>query len=571
VTNNIHFTSAFEDFRIARRRAAVRSIIGRLRKRQDELLSYEDVRAQLHAIEGSERKLEDIPISSIVGSVNRYSDFTRDFLPKNAIDGERWARVKAASMDMVGLPPIEVYQIGEVYFVQDGNHRVSIANQEGARNIQAYVRKVHSKVSLTPEIIPDDLIIKEEYLDFIETTHLDRHRQDTDLDTTSPGGYPFLLQQIEAVKFVLEQKIGFQETTEEAAVYWHDKVYMPIVFIIREKQLLKDFPNRTETDLFIWLVRYQRELIKEVGWDISIETSAGLLGSKISSGFKGTIRNALYTLIPERYKPEYPIGEWRKQQLAAKQGRLFADIMVILSGKDNDWKFLKFSLNIAKEEGSRVHALLINRENPELSDSKIAEIKQTFGEYCDKFGVSGKLVINSSKLTAKDILNRAKFTDLVLVPNYFIKSKAGKTILDNLVHRGPTPIIAASVDASYPIKKGLLAYDGSLKAAEALFLAAYLAKFWEIQLVILTVFGNRNIPDKTLADAVEFLDRYKVNAEYIKAAGPPAIAVNLFATESGCDLIIAGGYGSKPFFRLNKGSMIDNLIKNPDQSILICK
>jgi hypothetical protein len=77
-----------------------------------------------------------------VGSVGRYDDFTRSFLPRRDSDAGRWARVKAATLDLTGLPPIEVYQIGQAYFVLDGNHRVSVARQLGAPTIQAYVTEV---------------------------------------------------------------------------------------------------------------------------------------------------------------------------------------------------------------------------------------------------------------------------------------------------------------------------------------------------------------------------------------------------------------------------------------------
>jgi hypothetical protein len=206
MSSNIHFTSALEDFRLARRQTAIQSVLGWMWGRREDLLSYDDVRKQLRAIESADRKLLEIPLSSIVGSVNRYTDFTRDFMPKRSINGERWARVKAASQDMVGLPPIEVYQIGEVYFVQDGNHRVSIARQDGASSIQAYVKEVHTKISLTPDFQPDDLIIKAEYLDFFENTHIDELRPKSLLNTTSPGRYPSILQQIEAIKFAIEYK-----------------------------------------------------------------------------------------------------------------------------------------------------------------------------------------------------------------------------------------------------------------------------------------------------------------------------------------------------------------------------
>jgi nucleotide-binding universal stress UspA family protein len=131
--------AAIEDFRRMRRRAGLQNIFNRFR-RHSSLLSYEDVRQQLRAIERSGSRLREIPLDAIQGSVGRYTDFTRDFLPTGSIDQQRWARVKAQFYTQEGIPPIEVYQISQVYFVSDGNHRVSAARAMGSSTIEAYVR-----------------------------------------------------------------------------------------------------------------------------------------------------------------------------------------------------------------------------------------------------------------------------------------------------------------------------------------------------------------------------------------------------------------------------------------------
>jgi len=571
LTSDINFASALEDFRLARRKAALQTIIGRMRGKGEDLLSYNDVRKQLQAIESADRVLDDIPINSIVGSVNRYTDFTRNFLPKQSVSGERWARVKAASQGMVGLAPIEVYQIGEVYFVQDGNHRVSIARQSGANSIQAYVRKVHSRITITPEIQPDDLIIKAEYLDFLETTYFDRLLPQTDLNATSPGGYPFILQQIEAVKFEVERKSGKEIPLETAVLYWNEKIYLPIIYIIREKELLKDFHQRTETDLFIFLIRYQRQLVQELGWDITFETAAARLRSKLSPKIIRAFRKVLEAIFPDILKPGPTVGEWRQQQLSAYQGRLFADILVVITGKEEGWNTLEFALNIAKEEGSQVYGLHVSCPQYSLHEDEIQVIKLTFDQYCENFEVPGKLVLVNTNKPERLILERARWADLLLLPSHYTPKETGGFHLESLIRRCPTPILAIHEKATYPIKKGILAFDGSPKADEALFLATYLAKFWEMRLVVLSVFGSKKVPIQTLSNASEFLDRYKVDAEYVKAFGPPGTATIIFAIESQCDLIISGGYGSNLLKKLFAGSVIDEISQKAQQSLLICK
>jgi hypothetical protein len=88
--------------------------------------------------------LHEIPLNEIVGSLGRHTDFNRQFLPRKDSQAGRWARVRMA-YDHSGLPPIEVYKLGEIYFVADGHHRVSVARQLGARYIEAYVIEIEPK------------------------------------------------------------------------------------------------------------------------------------------------------------------------------------------------------------------------------------------------------------------------------------------------------------------------------------------------------------------------------------------------------------------------------------------
>ena len=100
-----------------------------------------------------------------------------------------------------GVPPIDVYQIGDSYFVMDGNHRVSVARQMGATYIEAYVTECRTRVPLSPDDDPNDLIVKAEYADFLENTKLDQIRPEVDLQVTTPGQYWELETHIEAHRF----------------------------------------------------------------------------------------------------------------------------------------------------------------------------------------------------------------------------------------------------------------------------------------------------------------------------------------------------------------------------------
>ena len=135
--SDFQYHSAVQDFQSARQRASVQEILARLTGKNNQLLSYDEVADKLKLRARTERGTRHIPLDAIVGSVGRYTDFTRTFLPRRANDQDRWARVQAVMEEGAGLPPIAVYQVGEVYFVIDGNHRVSIARQNGSKTIEA--------------------------------------------------------------------------------------------------------------------------------------------------------------------------------------------------------------------------------------------------------------------------------------------------------------------------------------------------------------------------------------------------------------------------------------------------
>ena len=180
------YLGAVEDFHEARRRAALEQILARLTGRPDTLLSYDEVRSIVGERNRIDRGLKEIPLDAIVGSVGRYGDFTRTFLPKSDQMQDRWARVKTVATSMEGWPPIEVYQLGESYFVIDGNHRVSVARQMGLESIPAYVTEVKTRVALTPDAQPEELIIRARHADFLKRTGLGETRPEAALP--SDGG-----------------------------------------------------------------------------------------------------------------------------------------------------------------------------------------------------------------------------------------------------------------------------------------------------------------------------------------------------------------------------------------------
>jgi hypothetical protein len=301
----LSLSNAIQDFRDARRKASLRALMARLTGESAELLSFEEVRLKLKAQVSARRTTQEIPLAAIVGSVNRYEDFTRDFLPRATVDEDRWARVEMATYSLEGLPPIEAYQIGQAYFVSDGNHRVSVARRLGATHIQAYVTEVHSRVPLTPDVQPDDLILKAEYANFLEATHLGELRPQADLSVTAPGQYERLVEHITVHRYFMGLEQQREISLPEAASHWYDTVYTLVVQAIHMRCLLCDFPGRTETDLYLWLAEHRAALEKELGSQITPEQAASDLAVQFSPRPK-RVAARLGTKVPQ---PPYPLLE----------------------------------------------------------------------------------------------------------------------------------------------------------------------------------------------------------------------------------------------------------------------
>ncbi|MCC6799932.1 MAG: acetylxylan esterase [Anaerolineae bacterium] len=256
----------------ARRKAFLERVYATLGlgRRPATLLSFEEVQERLRLNQNAYRGLHQVPLDQIVGSVGRYNDFTRTFLPLVEGDSWRWRRVAELQAEM-GLPPIELYKVGDAYFVKDGNHRVSVARQFGAKTIEAYVWEYETPVGGLPaDAEIDDLIVKAEYRAFLDRTRLDVSRPEQKIILTEPGMYPQLEVEVELYRDNLERIDGEPRTYEEAAAAWYDLAYTLVVDVIAESGILAQFPGRTEADLYVWVTRHRRELSERYGEQVSM-------------------------------------------------------------------------------------------------------------------------------------------------------------------------------------------------------------------------------------------------------------------------------------------------------------
>jgi len=231
-----------------------------------ELLSFDDIKAKLRLKQESYRGLHDVPLDRIIGSVGRYRDFTGKFLPKNRSMQDRWSRIYNQFNTMEGLPPVDLFKVDDVYFVRDGNHRVSVARQRGFKTIQAHVTELPTPVDLEPGMTKRQLTAAAAYAHFLEESELGTLRPDQEpITLTEPGRYADLLLHIHIARQLLEHEHGLSIKQAEASIYWYDHIYLPTITLIRKHQILQYEPKRTEADLYLWIVEYLWQLREEYG------------------------------------------------------------------------------------------------------------------------------------------------------------------------------------------------------------------------------------------------------------------------------------------------------------------
>ena len=571
------YFKAMEDYKKARRGAAIQELLARLsgHSENSELHSYDEVRHQLQAIEKSAEHLEEIPLDAIVGSVGRYHDFTRKFLPKASIDENRWARIMATSHGLSGLPPIDVYRIGEVYFVRDGNHRVSVARQMGNTTIQAYVTEVETKVDLTPDFTPDELIIKSEQVKFLEKTKLDWIKPSADLSTTKAGAYPTLLEHIEVHRYYLGLEKQREIPYEEAAANWYKEVFLPVVNIILKRDILFDFPDRTATDLYLWAADHRASLEEEMGWDIGAEAALTDLSEKHGTSKKPGLRflsKIINRVVPAAFEDGPPPGTWREKlaQMTILE-HLMNDLIVALDDSPTAWQALDQAIILSQLEKSRIHAVHIHPDN---NQDEHQSLEEAFLSRCQNAGISEFDFIVATGETGKILCDHARFADIILLPlNHPPGNEAINRLssgITTLIRNCPVPILTVPA-APTSLKNLLLAYDGSIKAKEALFIAAYFGSQHGSRVTVLTSEFGVNNPEIIQDEARKYLNRFPLAVQYLISQDPVSDQIYKMHQSGQIDLILIGGYSGNSLIDVMLGSAVDKVLREIQLPVLICR
>lgn len=254
------------DFQRQRRRQVISQLAARLRRGPDDVsdvLPFDEVVNALGRSGERPLGLQAIPLESIVGSVNRAADFDRWFRPKARVSRERWERLDRVQREGEGLPPIDVFRIGDLHFVQDGHHRVSVAHALRLRTIDAMVTEVTTKVDATGIAHRGDLIAKDLRRVFLDRVPLPGPALCSIL-VCSAWSYAVLSETVEAWGYRLMQQEGRYLDRATVAQRWYAEEFQPVVRLLAAADLIGE---RTDAEAYLDLACQRYQLMRTHQWD----------------------------------------------------------------------------------------------------------------------------------------------------------------------------------------------------------------------------------------------------------------------------------------------------------------
>ncbi len=291
---------AGQDFSTARQREFVSRIQHFFDPGREELLSLQEVRRIIRPKGETYRGMQAVAVSLIAGSEGRYHDFNKAFLPKHEYLRTRWVSIDKAHYQDVSLPPIRLYEIGGVYFVRDGNHRVSVARMQGVLNIDAEVTSLNSEIKLDPGMTRGELVkavIAYEKDLFYDETYFGLVTDCYDLNFSMIGQYDIVYNHILVHKYYINQGISQEIPLGRAIKSWYDNLYLPINELIQSERILDRFPGKTNSDLYVWIIRYWDSLKREMGQQVPIEQAvkkyADIFGKRPFERFKKWLKRSI--------------------------------------------------------------------------------------------------------------------------------------------------------------------------------------------------------------------------------------------------------------------------------------
>lgn len=283
------------DFAKARNKALFNEIQHFLKPEEAAMISFRDIKELLKPQNQTYIGMQVIPIEKIVGSEGRYKDFDNQFFPKNTFIKERWEHVDEAVIKDIILPPIKVYELGGLYFVRDGNHRVSVTKSKGVEFIDAEVVSLQSEIRLPPVRSLTGMIkeiISYEKRNFYFETNFGDITDYWCLDFSTTGQYDVIYNHILTHKYFINQNQEKEISIEDAITSWFNTVYLPVIHTIDKYKIMKYFKHRTKSDLYVWIIKYFDELKRKFGDNCSLEDAVFDITNEYKISLPTKIKNA---------------------------------------------------------------------------------------------------------------------------------------------------------------------------------------------------------------------------------------------------------------------------------------
>ena len=229
-----------------------RGILGLNFKKQENLKSFAEVQKEENAYNSVNLGIKEIPLGKIVGSVEKYSYFDKNFVPKNNIVKQRWINIYTGYMTETMLPPVILYKIKDDYYVYDGNHRVSVAKFLNFASIEAEVEE------FLPTKDTKDKVIYREHMFFEKETGIEG------IILSEPIKYKYLREEIESYTNLLSKRRNKKFTLKEGAAKWYKEVFLPIKVLLEENNI-EESQKKNINDIFMFLLDHKYYLSKNEG------------------------------------------------------------------------------------------------------------------------------------------------------------------------------------------------------------------------------------------------------------------------------------------------------------------
>jgi ribosome modulation factor len=563
------YRQALDDFRRARSKAAMQRFWAGIRGRSLDLLPYDEISTKLRAVSQTDRGLQQVFLKNIVGSVSRIQDFDRNFLPLRDNDIYRWADVKTAmtSPHSAGVPPVSLYQIGDAYFVLDGNHRVSIAKEMGMDTIEAYVTEIKTKVPISSNLTSDELILKTAYVNFLEDTQIDHYLPGIDFNLHIISNYPLLKEHISVHQYYMGIENDRPVTFEEATLHWYDTVYSPVIAIIESSGLHHAFRDLTLTDLYLWLLDQQNALQEDLGITVKPENvldyAADKEGIEPDSGWSTAEEQIMQVLLRDEEQPQNPYLDC-----------LFQHIAVALSDDDPDWIALEQAIFVNRCPGGAIRGVHVESPGTKEPDGELDVYQQRFDQRLSEAGMSGKFFLRQGE-PASALLEFSLLSDLLVLK---LSHPPATSLMDRISHgiitilqQSRRPILFVK-DTPLLVSSILLPFDGGQRSKEALYIAAYYAARYGCQLHLLMVTKGSDKDEVNRYYVQTYLERLGVKADYHHGSSESFITDVVSLTETlSVSTLILGGYENTSILDRVFSQSIDGILAQVSIPVIICQ